>query len=278
MQTSFETLTVSLRDGIAFVNLNRPAKANAANPRMWEEIPLALEAVCACDEDIRVVVLGGEGKHFCAGIDLGASGEGGPIAAMAGGGSCPARQRVRLLNGIRALQESVSSLERCPLPVIAAIHGACVGGAIDIVTAADIRIASADAYFSVKEVDLAITADLGTLQRLPGIIGEGRARELSLTGRRFDAEEARAMGLVTALAPTRAALLAEAEKLALSLAAKSPLAVQGTKKVSLHSRDRSVADGLEHVATLNAAILMSKDLQTAMGVARNAPAPTFSRL
>jgi enoyl-CoA hydratase len=177
---------------------------------------------------------------------------------------CEGRKREALRRLILQLQDDISSLERCRKPVIAAIHGACIGGGIDLVTAADIRFASADAYFAVREIDMGMTADVGTLQRLPRIVGEGVARELCLTGRRIDAAEAAQLKLVNQVFDSQDALLAHARQVAASIAGKSPLAVRGTKQVLNYSRDHSVADSLEYVANWNAAMLLSNDIQQAV--------------
>jgi enoyl-CoA hydratase len=186
---------------------------------------------------------------------------------------CEGRKREALRRLILQLQGDISSLEHCRKPVIAAIHGACVGGAIDLITAADIRFASADAYFAVREIDMGMTADVGTLQRLPRIVGEGVARELCLTGRRVDATEAASLRLVNRVLDTPEALLTHARQVAAEIAGKSPLAVRGTKQVLNYSRDHSVADSLEYVANWNAAMLLSADIQQAvMASMRKTPA------
>lgn len=179
---------------------------------------------------------------------------------------------------IRGLQDSFTAFERCRKPVMCAVQGACFGGGVDMAVACDIRYCSADARFCVKEVDLAITADIGTLQRLPTLVGHGVATEMALTARVVGAEEARAIGLVTEVAPNAAALEALAGERARALAAKSPLAAQGTKQAMLHARDHSVREGLEFVAMMNSARLTSEDLGEAMAAKFAGRAPTFSKL
>ena len=266
----FRAIHIERRDGVAIVSLNRPDKANALDDTLWQELRAAREA---CDEspDVRVVVLAGEGRHFCAGIDLGMLM--GVQAAIQD--DCEARKREKLRRLIIELQATASSLERCGKPVIAAIHGACVGGGLDIALAADFRFAAQDAVFSVRELDLAMVADIGTLQRLPRIVGEGVARELVLTARDVGAIEAQEIGLVNRVYPDVSALRVAALSCAQQIAARSPLAVRGCKQVLNFSRDHSVADGLEYVATWNAAMLLSEDLpQAAMAMASGTP-PRF---
>lgn len=266
----FETLTVTLEDHIATVRLNRPEKANAMNATMWQEIRKAFQWVDATP-DARVAILQGEGKLFTAGIDLKMMMGLGPQIQN----DCDGRTREALRQVILDLQDTLTSLERCRKPVLAAIHGGCVGGGIDLITSADMRYASSDAYFTIKEIDIGMTADVGTLQRLPRLIGEGMARELAYTGRNFSAAEALEMRLVNRVFDTREALYAGVREIAASIAAKSPLSIRGTKEMISYARDHSVADGLNYIATWNAAMLMSKDLQEAMMANMDKRQPVF---
>ncbi len=265
-----DTLTVSIQDHIATVRLNRPDKANAMDATMWQDIRRAFDWLDAQPE-VRVAVLEGEGKHFTAGIDL---------SLMMGiapqiQDPCDGRMREGLRRIILDMQDTLTSLERCRKPVLAAIHGACVGGGIDLICCADMRYCSADAYFSIKEIDIGMVADVGTLQRLPKLLGsQGLVRELAYTGRRVDATEAREIGLVNRVFDNREALQAGVREIAAAIAAKSPLSIRGTKEMLNYARDHSVADGLNHVATWNAAMLMSEDLSKAMMAGRGAT-PSF---
>lgn len=256
---TFETLGLALQDHIATVRLNRPEKANAMNATMWQEIRQAFEWVDATPE-ARVAVLQAEGKYFTAGIDL--------QMMMSLGArltdDCEGRKREKLRRVILDLQDTLSSLERCRKPVLAAIHGGCIGGGIDLITCADMRYASADAFFTIKEIDIGMVADVGTLQRLPKLIGQGITRELAYTGRNFDAAEAQSLGLVNRVFATREALHEGVQQIAASIAAKSPLSIRGTKEMLNYARDHSVADSLNYIATWNAAMLQSQDLVTAM--------------
>ena len=256
---AYQTLTVSLENHIATIRLNRPEKANAMNMPMWQEIRKAFQWVDATAE-ARVAILEGEGKLFTSGIDL---------EMMMGLGQeiqndCEGRMRENLRRVILDLQDTLTSLERCRKPVLAAIHGACVGGGIDLITCADMRYCSRDAYFIIKEFDIGMTADVGTLQRLPKLIGEGMARELAYTARKLGADEAREIHLVNRVFESREALQAGVLDIAKTIAAKSPLSIRGTKEMITYARDHSVADSLNYIATWNAAMLMSNDLQEAM--------------
>jgi len=267
---TYQTLAVEQRGAVALVTLDRPDKANAMEEAMWHEIRDAMRWADATDA-VRVVVLRGAGKHFTAGIDL----------AMLQGLAerirhrDPARASEKLRRVILDLQDTMSSVERCRKPVIAAIHGACYGGGVDLVTACDLRYCSADARFSVKEVDVGMTADVGTLQRLPKLVGEGIARELAYTGRVVDGAEAQAIRLVNRVFDTPEALAEGVLAIAESIAAKSPLAIRGIKEMITYARDHTVADGLDHVATWNAAMLLSRDLQEAAVAAREKRPPAF---
>ena len=266
----FETLTVDLQDHIATVTLNRPEKGNAMNAAMWPEIRQAFEWVDRTPE-ARVAILQGEGKHFCTGIDL---------QMMLGllqqiKGDCGGRTRDELRNVILDMQGTLTSLERCRKPVLAAIHGACIGGGIDLICCADMRYATDDAVLCIKEIDIGMTADVGTLQRLPKLIGEGTVRELAYTGRNVSGTEAAALRLVNRTFESREALVAGVREIAATIAAKSPLSIRGTKEMITYARDHSVADGLTYVATWNAAMLMSADLQEAMQAGMQKREPTF---
>ena len=265
-----ETLTISVQDHIATVRLNRPDKANAMNATMWQDIRRAFDWLDGQPE-VRVAVLRGEGKVFTAGIDL-------QMLATIGASlhqACEARGREALRRMILDLQDTLTSLERCRKPVLVAVHGACIGGGLDLIACADMRYASADAYFSIKEIDVGMTADVGTLQRLPRLVGEGMVRELAYTGRNFTADEALHMRLVNRVYPSREALHEGVHALAAQIAAKSPLSIRGTKEMITYARDHTVADGLNYVATWNAAMLMSQDLQEALAAGRDKRPPVF---
>jgi enoyl-CoA hydratase len=268
---NYTTLEVSLADHIATVTLNRPEKANAMEAAMWNEIRSAMNWADETPE-VRCVIIKGNGKHFTSGIDLGMLM--GLKASIQD--SDEARSREKLRRVILDLQDSLSSIERCRKPVLAAIHGACVGGGIDLITACDMRYCSADARFTVKEIDVGMTADVGTLQRLPGLIGEGMARELAYTGRYVDAAEAGAIRLVNKVFDTPDALHAGVREIATAIASKSPLAIRGCKEMITYARDHSVADGLNYIATWNSALLLSNDLMEAGMAAMQKRSPTFA--
>lgn len=264
------SLELTIDGHIARVVLNRPEKLNAMGPGFWEALVPTFAAIDAAD-DVRVVLITAEGRAFTAGLDL--------IAMMpqipAPGGAPDGSKKRRLHAFIRRLQAGFTAIERCRVPVIAAVHGLCLGGGIDMITACDVRLASADAVFSVRETKMAIVADVGTLQRLPAIVGQGHARELVFTGRDIDAAYAERIGLVNRVLPDRAALHAEAEALAVEIAANAPLAVQGAKHVLNEAVRHEIDRGLEYVATYNTGHLFTQDLGVAMAAFVSKQTPDY---
>ena len=267
----YDVFEIDRSGGVSTLWLANAARRNAMGPAFWDELPRAM-AELGDDPETRVIVLAARGPHFTVGLDLQAMG--GTIGG--GGETSGAGQRMRALREIARLQRSITAVADCPKPVVAAIHGWCIGGGIDLITACDVRIASADARFSVRETRIAIVADVGTLQRLPGIVGRGIAAELCLTGDDFDAERARAIGLVNSVHPDATAAQRAAVDIAGRMAANSPLAVQGTKRVLKYCEGKSVEDGLAYVATWNAAFLQSDDLAEAMAAFFEKRPPRFT--
>ena len=241
-------------------------------PEFWTDLPRVVAAL-GRDQSVRCAVISGEGRHFSGGMDL---------AAFAGIAQLfknePGRAAFAMRELILSLQDAFTAIERARFPVIAAIHGACIGGAIDLITACDIRVATADAYFAVEEIHIGMAADVGTLQRLPKLIAPSVAAELCYSGRRFDAEEARTMGLVSRVLADRDALMAAANELAQSIAEKSPLAIAGIKRNLAYARDHTIADGLDYIATWNGGMLRSEDLMAAVQAKMAKSRATFADL
>lgn len=255
MSGAYEAFTLERADDTATLWLDRPEARNAMGPAFWNELPVAMDEI-AKDDSIRAVVLAGRGRDFSVGLDLKTM-----VGTLPVGG---AGKTHRLLDEIERLQASITSVAACPKPVIAALHGYCLGGAIDLATACDIRYAAKGAIFSIRETRIAMVADVGTLQRLPAIIGKGHVAELAFTGQDFDADYAKEIHFVNRVFETVEETHAAARELAGQIAANSPLAVQGTKRVLDYCADKSIEDGLRYVATWNAAFLMSDDLKEAM--------------
>ncbi|KAK9117627.1 hypothetical protein Sjap_016574 [Stephania japonica] len=254
------------------LRLNNPSHRNALSLDFFTEFSKALSSLDQ-NPKVRAIVLSANGVHFCSGIDIKALNSLTSLSSIDHG-----RERERLRREIKRLQGAISALELCRKPIIAAIHGGCIGGGIDLVSACDVRYCTKDAFFSVKEVDLAITADLGTLQRLPRIVGYGNAVELALTGRRFSGSEAKEMGLVSSVFESKEAMDEAVEAIAEGIAAKSPLAVVGAKEVLLRSRDMNVEQGLDYVATWNSAMLLSDDLTETVAAQVQKRKPVFAKL
>lgn len=281
----FETLTIETNrsdaPGVAFVTINRPRKRNAMNSKFWGECKEVFDTLGE-EGEVRAVVLAGAGKVFTSGLDL--SDIGIDLMGGSGGGSegesiDVARQAFKIKRHVTRMQEAFNAIERIPQPVVAAIHGACIGGGIDLIAACDIRYACAETIFSIKEVDIGLAADLGTLQRLPRVTGnESLLRELAFTGRNFSSAEGQALGLLSSVLPSPAETLARATGLAMEIARKSPVAVAGTKANLLYSRDHSVQDGLNYMTTWNMAALQSEDIGKAVQGAMLKERPTFSKL
>ncbi len=264
-------IDIGIEDGVAQVALARPDKFNAMDKEMFAAIGDAFRAL-GRDPQVRAILLFGQGRHFTAGIDLDYA-----AGAFSADGE-PGRAAEARLRHIEWLQDAFGAVEAARPPVIAAIHGGCVGAGVDLASACDLRVTSADAFFQVAEVDVAITADLGTLQRLGYLIPRGVLRELTYTGRRMGAEEAARYGLVNRVEADAAAALAAGLEIARTIAAKSPLAVAGAKRSLNHSRGRTIEDGLRDVALWNAATLVSADLNEAVRARINKSEPKFGPL
>jgi enoyl-CoA hydratase len=264
-------LTVSVDAGVANLRMNRPKRANALSREVWSELREAAHALDA-DPSVRVVVLGGEGAHFCAGIDVGMLDEflaqrGGEHAG-GDGAACDGRASERMRRIILDLQDVLTSFERCRTPVLAEVQGFCIGAGLDLAVACDLRYASADAQFVLKEVDMGLAADVGVLQRLPRIVGEGVAREMAYTCRAVSGREAADLRLVNRCFDNPKELSEGVREIARELAAKSPLAMRRTKHAITYARDHTVADGLEQIATWNGGMLLSADLDEALAAYR----------
>ncbi len=249
---------VEVANKVAHIRLNRPEHLNSMVREFWVELPEIVRNLDARG-DVRAIVLSSTGRHFCAGMDLGVFSSG-DTAITPGDADEMGRVRARLRQTALMLQESFTAFEKARMPVLAAIQGGCIGGAVDMVTAADMRYASADAFFVIQEINIGMTADVGTLQRLPKIIPDGVARELAYTGRRMSAQRALEVGLVNQVFPTHEELVAGVLEIANEIASKSPLAIWGTKEMLLYSRDHSVADGLNHIATWQTGMFQPSDM------------------
>lgn len=252
--------TIDLDDGVAQIRLNRPDKRNALNAEFWWTFADAIDDLSASG-DARAAVVSGNGPAFCAGIDLEI------LASGALDPSDPAG-RQQFDHVIRRWQEPFTSLERARFPVVAAVHGACLGGGMALATACDVRVVSADAVMRVEEVNIGLMADIGTLSRLPSLLPFGVAHELAMFGLPLDPVRAVALGFATSLQPDGEAVKAEATRLAVHVATRAPLAVQATKRELQFARDHSVRESLDHTAVLQASVFCAADVMAAV-VARS---------
>ncbi len=255
---------------VAHLSFNRPDKANSLPLGAWEEMQECFESLDE-NKDVRAIVLSGEGKHFCAGIDISVL-----MNIQQFESNCEARKREKIRKFIIKLQNTITSIEKCSKPVLAAIHNGCIGGAVDIIAACDMRYATEDTYFVIKEVDMGLVADIGTLQRLPKLISYGLVNELAFTGRKMYGEEAQKCGLVNNTYSSKEEMIDAVIKIAEVIASKSPLVIRGTKEIMKYTRDHSVEDSLNYVATWNAAMLISNDIMIAMQANMMKTKPEFT--
>jgi len=260
------------------VELNRPKKMNAMNKVMWEEIGDVFNKLDR-DPDCRAVVLSGSGKMFSSGIDLSDLSE---LASIVYGEDDIARKSMQMYTTVRHLQNLLTTIEKCKKPVISCVHNACVGAGVDMITAVDIRLCTSDSWFCVKEVDMGLAADVGTLQRLPKVIGsQSLVNDLCLTARKMKSDEAERCGLVSRVYENKEEMMSAAIEMAANIASKSPVAVQGTKVNLVYSREHNVEEGLDMIAKWNMTMLMSEDVMksamAAMDKDSNEP-PEFSKL
>ncbi len=253
---------VSIENRIAHIQLTRPDKRNSMIPAFWDELPLIIDDL---DSNVkaRVIVISSTGPHFSSGMDIGSFADSAEREATADEKSRRVKGEAFYRNVAR-LQESFSCLEKCRLPVLAAIQGGCIGGAVDLITACDIRYATVDAFFSIFEVNIGMTADVGTFPRLVKLIPEGIVRELAYTGRRMPAAEARDFGLVNAVFEDQSSLLQHVMQIATEIAGKAPLAVYGSKHMINYSRDHTTADSLDYVRIWNASMLQRSEIVEAI--------------
>ncbi len=268
MQNQFLELNIS--DHIAEITFNRPEKANAITEQGFKQIKDTFEALSENDE-VRVIILSGNGKHFCAGIDLEV------LLGLSGlvEEKCEGRKREKLRKKVLELQAPMNALENCTKPVLVAVHGACLGAGLDLIAAADMRYCTVDSKFSIKEIDLGMVADLGSLQRLPKLISPGMVNEMAYTGRMVSGEEAAEIGLSNKAFATQAEMHEYVKGIATTIASKSPLSIRGTKEVLKYAREHNTKDGLEQIAIWNAAMILSEDLAAAGQAAFSNEEPKF---
>ena len=260
---NYESFKYSSEEGVGHLVLNKGEDLNKMTMNFWYELPRILDEIDR-DASLRVLILSSTGKHFCAGMDLKNFGTLGSDSEKKTNVPDKARIGENLYRVAKELQDMLSKLEKLRIPVLAGIQGGCIGGGLDLVTAADMRFASKDAFFCIQEVNIGMAADIGTLQRLPRVIPEGKVRELAYTGRRMPAEEALEAGLVNKVYESHEEMISGLKEMAAVIASKSPLAVYGTKAILNFSRDHTIAEGLEYNALWSGAMLPQEDMAEAM--------------
>lgn len=260
---AYECFTVEVVDKVGLVTMNRPERSNSMIASFWSELPEIVDEL-SNSGNVRAMVLAAQGKNFCSGMDLEVFSNNDTV----GSSSEPteghrSRRNERFRSTALKLQETFTAMERARMPVLSAIQGACVGGGIDMVSATDMRYTTENAWFCIHEINIGMTADVGTLQRMPKLVPEGIVRELAYTGRRWTAQEAKAAGFVNEVYPDHKTLLDAVMNVAGEIASKSPMAVWGTKQTMHYTRDHTVADGLEFIANWNAAMFDTDDMAEA---------------
>ena len=276
MTIKYESFNLEIEDNIANIILSRPEQLNSMSRKFWVELPEILEEVNR-NSEIRVLIISSTGKHFCAGMDLSAFDNG---VANIPKEKRPDNARIgeALYRSAKELQEYISKLEKIRVPVIAAIHGGCIGGAVDLVTACDIRLATTDAFFCIQEINIGMAADVGTLQRLPRIIPDSKMRELAYTGRRMLADEAKESGLVSDVYNSREEMVNAAKEMANEIAKKSPIAIYGLKALMNYSRYHSISDSLDFIALWSGAMLSQRDMEEAIKAFVEKREATFGKM
>ena len=243
------------------IRIIRPDTANSMIPEFWDELPQIVNQLSE-GNDARAIVLSAEGRHFCSGMDLSVFADNNDVSVQSNAKHI-SRQRASFRTTALQLQRTFSCLEESRLPVLSAIQGACIGGGIDMVSATDLRYATKDAFFCIQEINIGMTADVGTLQRMPKLVPEGVVRELAYTGRNMSASEAKERGFVNEIYEDQDAMDDAVLEIAKEIASKSPMAIWGTKQTLNYGRDHSVADSLEYIATWNAAMFDPDDMAEA---------------
>ena len=276
MTIKYESFNLEIEDNIANIILSRPEQLNSMSRKFWVELPEILEEVNR-NSEIRVLIISSTGKHFCAGMDLSAFDNG---VANIPKEKRPDNARIgeALYRSAKELQEYISKLEKIRVPVIAAIHGGCIGGAVDLVTACDIRLATSDAFFCIQEINIGMAADVGTLQRLPRIIPDSKMRELAYTGRRMLADEAKESGLVSDVYDSQEEMVNAAKEMANEIAKKSPIAIYGLKALMNYSRDHTISDSLDFNALWSGAMLSQRDMEEAIKAFVEKREATFGKM
>jgi len=269
---AYECFSVEIKDKVAHVQLSRPQALNSMTRAFWRELPQIVRSIDR-EGAARAIVLSSTGKHFTAGMDLSVFASGPGQSGKEAG-----RVRANLMRLVLKLQQTFSCLDDARVPILAAVHGGCIGGGVDMVSACDMRYATRDAFFCIQEINIGMTADVGTFPRLPYCMPQGLARELAYTGRRMHADEAKACGFVNALFDDHAQLLDAVNGIAVDIARRSPLAVWGSKEMLNYGRDHSIADSLRQIAVWQTGMFQPADMTEAFTAKTEGRDPAFEDL
>ncbi|APE07682.1 MAG: enoyl-CoA hydratase [Alteromonas sp.] len=269
---NYSTLEIKYEGFVAHIVLNRPEAMNSMNPAFWTELPAAVRAI---DDEAkaRVIIISSTGKHFSAGMDLAVF-----LNMKEDFKGDPSRRAERMRRTVKMLQDSFTAIEEVRMPVIGAVQGGAIGGAVDLLSACDMRYCTQDAFFSIKETQIGMTADVGTLQRLPKLIPIGMVKELAYTGRNFAAQEAQQLGFINEIFDDHEQMLSAVTKVAQQIAANSPLAVSGTKTMINYATEHTVSESLDYMATWQAGMFHMEDVFTAMEAQKKQQQPEFPPL
>jgi enoyl-CoA hydratase len=273
---SYECFDVTIDSQVAHITLTRPEKRNSMIPSFWRDLPIIIRDIDA-NVKARAIVISSTGPHFSSGMDLATFAPRTP-KDEAEARAMRIRHGASFYDGARHTQESFNALEECRLPILAAVQGGCIGGGLDMVTACDMRYATEDAFFTIFEVNIGMTADVGTFPRLVKQIPEGMVREMAYTGRRLSAIEAKEVGLVNKIYPDQETMTADCLAIAEEIASKAPLAVYGCKRMINYSRDHNTADTLDYIAIWNASMMQGPEMQEAMQAKSESRPGNFTEL
>ena len=265
---NYSCFDVSIANDVAHIVLNRPDKRNSMIHEFWDELPTIVQSIDQ-NSTARVIVLSSTGPHFTSGLDTSIFGNSVENSDNPEDVEKSKRQRsAKLYDTIKHMQKSFTCLEQCRMPVIAAIQGGAIGGGVDLVTACDLRYMTEDGFLSIYEINIGMTADVGTFPRITHLLPEGVVKELAYTGRRISAQEAKQHGLVNEIYTDHEAMLEATMGIARQIATKAPLAVYGSKKIINHSRDHSTADSLDYISLWNASMLQPDEISEAFAAAQ----------
>ncbi len=264
---NYKCLEVSIENKIAHVIMNRPQKRNSMIPEFWDELPIIIHELDA-NAEARVVVISSTGPHFTSGIDTSMFASSNKKSDTPLAAEKLHRQRgAKFYDSVQYMQETFTCLEECRMPVLAAIQGAVIGGGVDLITACDMRYMTEDSFLSIYEINIGMTADVGTFPRITSLLPEGVVKELAYTGRRMSAAEAKSLGFINQVFPDQETLLSEVMTIAEQIASKAPLAIYGSKRIINYSRDHSTADSLDYIGIWNASMLQNTEIVEAMTAA-----------